>query len=64
MLTNIAVHPVNRVDDFLPWNCATPLPSGVMPSSSNSKQGSRRCWIYAYNGLAFEDRSAAAALGA
>ncbi|MGK5021322.1 hypothetical protein, partial [Janthinobacterium sp. LB2P10] len=26
----------------------TPLPSGVMPSSSNSLPGSRRRWLYAY----------------
>jgi hypothetical protein len=47
---HIADHPVNRVDEFLPWHCTgqlpailnTPLPSGVMPSSFNQPSGSRR----------------------
>ncbi|MGK5059767.1 hypothetical protein ACQ4WY_22815 [Janthinobacterium sp. LB2P49] len=25
--SNIADHPLSRVDDFLPWNCAAQLPS-------------------------------------
>ena len=54
VLANIADHPGRRLPALeLPRAAPfvlnnTPLPSGVMPSSSNSLPGSRRRWLYAY----------------